>query len=123
MVDGLEAKAVSQTMLEKLPQSGLLHDIAGGGINGAGAGPIADVIYRSVLGCHAGFMRLTPLVADITSEEGTGKLGPIAIDANLHLDRYRISPLNRGVGSQVESPIRQGSSCSGHDVDVRLHML
>src|SRR5579875_3771184 len=116
MVDGLKAEAMSQAMLEVRAQPRLLHNLARGPIYYTRLDAIAYTLERCILGSHTRLMRLAPLGADRSDEEGTRQLGPVAVDANLHLHHHRITIREGSLAGQSEGAIGQRGSGRGGDL-------
>src|SRR5581483_9122604 len=122
MIDGLKAKTMSQAMLEGAAKTRLLHDITRRPIYSTRAGTIADLLQSGILRRDTGLMRPAPLVADAAREEGARQFGPVAINADLHLNRYRVPLIDSGIGGQVEGAIGQGRARACHDMHMGCHM-
>src|SRR5271157_519300 len=102
VVDGLQTKAMPQSMFEVCSKSGLLYNRACFPINITCHGSIANQLQSSILSHDTSLVNLSPLVADCACKEGTSQLGPVAIDGNFHLDSHRITLPNDGIGGQIE---------------------
>src|SRR5690242_21646996 len=92
VVNSLEAKAMPQTMLESRSKASLLHHFTCSAICAACGNSIADALQGRILCVHTGLVSFAPLVADCAHKEGAREFGPVAVDADLHLYRYCVSP-------------------------------
>src|SRR5450759_5433410 len=91
MVDGLEAKTVSQSMLEGGAEPCLCHDTACRTICLTCCRTITDDLQGGILRCNTRLVCFSPFIADAASEEGAGQFSPVAVDADLHLHCHGIS--------------------------------
>src|SRR5689334_16562534 len=123
MVNSLEAKAMSQPMLESGTESSFFHYVTCCSIYSTCAGTIAYTFQGGILRCYTCQVRFSPFVANRSGKEAARKFRPVAVYADLHLHRDSIPALNRIVRSQVEGAISQSSTLACHDMYMRQDMM